>query len=332
MKNTISKKTSDVVDELKGISVISIVSAHVAVGNDDSIIMDISETALKAFGVIGVIVFLIISGYLFGFDNKTLKAFIKKKSKSLFIPWFIIGSVVYMISSLSGTQMDNISIKRYFLFLLGQQTYLYFMTILTICYSMNFYFKKNNKILLLWILLTAASIVITSYELISINPYLNPLNWVGYFAFGILLSNNYGNINGIFLKLINKSGYWSPIILVSISMYSLISMILRNQSPTYWSLYGLIFAFSLIALFFILLEKNKTIYSLVRLGRNTLSIYLLHMPVAGVVNSVFTYFDNYIIIKPFFVIALTILIIEVLKYLAKIVGLQKLAGLILGSR
>ena len=54
----------------------------------------LSENALKAFGVIGVIVFLIISGYLFGFDNKPLAVFIKKKSKSLFIPWFIIGSGV----------------------------------------------------------------------------------------------------------------------------------------------------------------------------------------------------------------------------------------------
>ena len=76
MENTISKKTSDVIDEFKGISLISIVSAHVAISKSNTIFTDISENALKAFGVIGVIVFLIISGYLFGFDNKPLAVFI----------------------------------------------------------------------------------------------------------------------------------------------------------------------------------------------------------------------------------------------------------------
>lgn len=228
--------------------------------------------------------------------------------------------------------MDNISLIKYLSFLIGQQTYLYFMTILTICYSVCFYLRKNNRALLILLLITGVSIFLTSYDLIDINPYLNPLNWVGYFAMGILFSRNWRNINGIILKQIDKNGHRGSIILAGVSIYSFVSMILKNELPTYWSLYGLIFAFSQIVLFFILLEINPTNYSLVRLGRKSLSIYLLHMPIAGVTNLVFLYFDNYIIIKPFVVIAITILFTEIVKCLAKVIGLQKIANLILGSK
>lgn len=331
MKNKISEKTSSIIDELKGLALISIVSAHTATGGNGTIISNLSERFLKAFGIIGVLIFLIISGYLFGHDKKPLTIFSKRKIRSLIIPWVIVGTIVYMVSSFSGAQKEDVSIMKYLLFLIGQGTYLYFMTILIICYIVFFYLRKQNKILLISMLLSLISIVLTNYKFIGLNPYLNPLNWIGYFALGILISNNYRDINSYIPKLIYNNRIRVLALLLAFNIVMLVLSV-ANKSYSYWSLFGLLYAYSTMVLIFIFLEKESPIFTLIKLGKSSFTLYLLHMPIAGVINIIFSRFNNLIIFKPLIVIGVTLFLVEIFKLFSNKIGMQKYANIVLGIR
>ena len=138
---------------LKVLAVISIVSAHCVVIQQNSNELNILFSwMLEQIGSIGVGVFYIISGYLFYRNKYCIKDFFKRKVKSLFIPWIVVGTGVYLYIFI---RKGNLGISTWLAFILGDGSYLYFLTLLIIFYLIFFYYTKNNLFLIFNILVCA---------------------------------------------------------------------------------------------------------------------------------------------------------------------------------
>ncbi len=71
---------------IKAFAIISVVMAHVStVSQDTNVFNKFSELILNSLGSIGVGTFLLISGYLFCYNNKTFFNFMKSKITSIII-------------------------------------------------------------------------------------------------------------------------------------------------------------------------------------------------------------------------------------------------------
>lgn len=115
--------------------------------------------------------------------------------------------------------------------IVGNGTYLWFLTMLVCSYFVLYYIKDNKNWLFLAIILNLTSLIITSfgylnsiaeYAGITINNYLNIFNWIGFFALGILsqkrlvhfiyfLRRNIIIILVLFLIALSVSVYMEPI-------------------------------------------------------------------------------------------------------------------------
>lgn len=83
---------------LKAIAIISVISAHsnrIINGNNNQFELLFSKL-LNQFGVVGVAIFFVLSGYLFYLDKTPFLLFVRKKLTRIILPWFITGTLVYL--------------------------------------------------------------------------------------------------------------------------------------------------------------------------------------------------------------------------------------------
>lgn len=220
----IDQKTSHALYLLKAFAILSAVCAH-CTGQKF-----LGAQILRGmFGTIGVPIFMIVSGFLFKPDEPA-KLFWVKKFRSLIVPWLVWSGLVYLASCLLGIVSPSLS---YFLgWVLGHESYLYFVPVLLSCFLIFRIFKAQCTI---WIsmVVTALSIIASCADLWPfshvVTNYQNVLNWVGFFGLGLLLrqigmQTVYGQIFrfrflllalwGITAGLYGaffKAGYWSPL-------------------------------------------------------------------------------------------------------------------------
>jgi hypothetical protein len=97
--------------------------------------------------------------------------------------------------------------------IIGNGTYLYYLTVLLVCYILLFKYASNKVVLIVVILVNVILIILTSYGFLvtlsssigfKLNNYLNVLNWIGYFALGILAKDWLYKI----LSIINQKFYF----------------------------------------------------------------------------------------------------------------------------
>ena len=177
---------------IKSMAILSVVSAHCyKLPIDQNGFPMYCALLLRNFGVLGALCFFIISGYLYHPEKYTAKQMIIHKGKTIMLPWFVAG--------LCAVVLKKHDFVRSIQYILGYKSMLYFLPMLIVCFVF-FYFpmmrKKNICIAL--ILVTFVSTIWFDdflYQLFLLpfgfNPeewtgYLNPLNWIGYFALGVL--------------------------------------------------------------------------------------------------------------------------------------------------
>jgi hypothetical protein len=172
------------------------------------------------------------------------------------------------------------------------------------------------------------SICLTTFSVISINgnfftDYLNPFNWIAFFGIGVMIKNRkveidkYTNIN--FIKQ-NKSFYG----LFSLFVIILSVLYFNSNDISYW---GCIFSlpFELLACFIVLtlsqiINNNRLLISI---GKNSLVIYLLHLPLADIVNAKLQLSGFLFFIKPLLVIAFFHFFIWTAFNVTKILKIEK---------
>ena len=313
---------------LKVFATISIVSAHCAsITKDTNIINNIFSFILNQIGSIGVGVFFLISGYLFYKSKYSFNLFFKKKIKNIIIPWIFTGTCIYLYIVL---RKGGLGVFTWVKFILGDGSYLYYLSILMAFYIIFFYTKKNKFTIYLGIVIGCISILITSLGyLIDINPYLNPFNFCIYFSVGLLIGMKDGLIE---LSQI-CSRYKKYLLMLYIIL--LIALNIFEITSGYWGQATLIVQPIAILLIFAL-STEKIFYkkNIIEIGKNSFAIYLLHMPVAGVVSNIFNRLNLWIITlaRPFIVIFITVIFIYAYKYITKKWGISDRANFIIGTR
>lgn len=305
----------NIVDYLKGLSIISVICAHCnVVINTSSVFANKSSLLLQNLGTIGVICFFVLSGFLFHYPEKNKLLFFKKKFSSIIIPWIISATCVYFYVHV---RKPPISLDGWINFILGNGSYCYYLTVLMIFYAIFvlFPFSRKNVFLVFCELLTCISIFWYS-GIGEINPYLNIFNWIGYFSLGIHISNQ--------KDLFKKIGWNNSILFIFCILYAiiLIFQLNNNSGGSYWG--GInVFSCWIGAIVFVLisirLEKNISIFSKIikTAGLNSFAIYIWHMPIAGIVARIMNI--GQLIIFTIFRPVIVLFIVLLLLYLVKII-------------
>ncbi len=142
---------------------------------------------------LGVFIFFILSGYFF----HPKKGFWKKKIITVLIPWIVCAFIMYGYQCFKHSQI--FTIKGLLNYFVGNGTFLYFLTILMLCYMLCYFYKKYFWIVPFFILFTISSVFLTALNILPhevfsqqwffsyLNPYLNIFNWIGFFCLGIVL-------------------------------------------------------------------------------------------------------------------------------------------------
>ncbi|CAM4308967.1 acyltransferase family protein [Flavobacterium terrigena] len=180
-------ETNAVLNVARSFAIISVIMAH-----SRSLSYDYLSVFTERIGAVGVVTFLIISGYYYNVEKYGRTLFFKNKIKTIIVPWVFTGTLLYLI----GLKFNFLD---WLLWIIGYKTYLYYLSVLLSCYFI-FSFFKLLQFLYFSVIITLVSLLLTSFGLIDsfwkicfpnfiFYNYFNIFNWIGFFAIGILLKN-----------------------------------------------------------------------------------------------------------------------------------------------
>lgn len=278
-----NQETSKTLYRLKAFALVAIVMAHTYY---TEIPNEWAVRYIHRFCTAGVFCFFFLSGFFFHPTKGQAAAFIRKKISSLVCPWFFCSSLYFALLVVTHTMSPNL--KHYINFVLGNGSFLYYLTVLCIFYLLFWHFSQNRAVLLLSILLSVFSTVLTGREVLPglvdpdkwiftyLNPYLNIFNWIGIFSLGVLFQENMYMEKT--LQTVGKR-WWAFTIGAFLSVLVLTPF---DNNDGYWSNFSLILE-AVIVLGLLGLAcgmgNKKVSMSLETIGRLTLPVYLLHMPI-----------------------------------------------------
>ena len=306
--------TSDFFYRLRGCAILSVAYAH-SFSLSDVVLRQVASL----IGIIGVPLFLIASGYYF--KEQPLKEFLRSKLINIIIPWFIWGSVAYFISNVA--DRETIHFWKHVSYLIGYGTWLYYVPIyLIITFIFNFINSRPYLILFLLISFFSCTLTFSSLHNIEIiTPYQNPLNWVGFFALGVLLKE----------KSFEK---WSKnsigVILIVGILFILLGYltIFFGLKVCYWNPLCFIFellGFILVSNLCIRLNDGRFLSTL---GKYSYLIYFLHMQFGVFTANLLLSFAELpeillFFIKPLLVIMITAVYVKLIILTVNLGGVQK---------
>lgn len=260
-------------DKIKFFAILSVISAHTTTS------YRFMSFVFNTFGILGVPIFLFISGYFSRNSNIPWIIFLKRKLLKLILPWLLIGSVVYFISSNFGANLNTIDFTSYFEFILGFNSYLYFVPVILIIQFIIKILKNKPKILLVISMLAFFYQFLVSLQIIETNlMYLDVFFWFPYFVSGYYLSE----LNQ-FNQSIVKKIIWMIVILSTILI-----MILIFDQISYFTVTGFLINWTSILYIILLRRINLKDDFFSKVGKNSYTIYLIHMPVVGLLNLLFS--------------------------------------------
>lgn len=175
MVKSISERISCEIWYLKAIAIFTIFFAHMPIDAANPYI-DVLKPSFDIIGMIGVPLFLFLSGYLY----KEGKLF--KRTVGLAVPLLIWGSFTFFVHLLP--LHFKCSFIDYVYWMIGSNSYLYFVPVLLCIIALY----KVANISVLWLLTGIISIGLSESHVIhytsNFTPYLNPFNFIFFFSGG----------------------------------------------------------------------------------------------------------------------------------------------------
>ncbi len=329
----LKQSDSSFIYALRGIAIISVICAHSGyVGKSASSIDLQLSYFLGTFGSVGVGLFFLLSGYMMGYSSSTKKDFLTKKIKTMIPPWFISASIVYLYVVL---RRGEISIISWLNFVLGNGSYLYFMSMLFVLYWLYIYIHNRPAFVSITIAISIVSNIITALFPQAIldchlTPFIIPFNWMIYFGIGIMIFH-YNAFN--YIRNISSRGL--PILFLSTVVIFVCYGIL-GRSLYYFELFFIPIELLLIVFIIGITDKlNSWMISHLSLyGKQSLSIYLYHMLMVGIVVKMSNESGLWltILFRPILIIWATSFLLKKLKKLLDMHAMSSLSEIILGYR
>jgi peptidoglycan/LPS O-acetylase OafA/YrhL len=286
---------------------------------------------LRNLGTLGVAVFFLLSGYNFGkTSKKTFKSFMKSKWMHLIIPWFFTGAIVYLYTAL---RKGSVHLWTMIMEIIGIDNYTWYILALFLLYIIYWRIKKNRTLILCVVLISA---VVSPIQNLVIHPllfgqgvYIFQFTWLTLFGIGLLMAQGY-----VQCKLMGIHG--EALICVVMAVICVLSWL--GIGVYYWSFY-----YPLLAIPFSCCIVDCTISpgfgSWVKTNMGTfaenslLSMYLLHMPIAGIVARIFNrLYYSPIVVRPFLVIFITLFLIWIGKIVSEKLHVSKMFYILTGFR
>lgn len=317
----ISKKESNMWFVVKAFAILSVITAHMPFGQD----FFTSEIVRNSLGQIGVGIFFIAAGYFYSRKPNDSAEFWKKKAKTVILPWFFYSTVVYIISAfiLSGNAEKTVLgfIKNF----LGIGTVYWYMTVMLFMLFIFTYIKKDvllyacMAISIVSVALSAMGVIYNVWLLnnnFQFNQYFNVLNWVGFFALGVLLrkKNLIEKLINVKVAIISFIGFALAIGLVIVRNTTVSSYV--DSTSLFVELFGFVFLLNASSW----LSNSKL---LVDIGKKSFFIYLMHVQVAGALNTRLPYNLPFFILRPIIVLALCYIVAVVFKFVLEKLKLSK---------
>lgn len=264
-------KRNSCIDIMKGLAIISVLFAH-SVSNNVNY-----QHTMSVIGLLGVPVFFFVAGFLF--KDRTVKDIILRK-KTILFKWLISGTIIYLYVYL---RKYGISIFTYFNFLLGVNSYLYFLSCYFIIIGMMHLIIKINKNFFTYMIFFFSIVSLLNTN-VTILGSIRPLSFFCFFYLGYWFKSN--NLFNFF----DKSCYLKIICIV----VSIVLIIIINITVSYVSYYGLkgmitgLLGILLIYNLSFCIDKYSTFFKLlvVSIGKVSFDIYLWHMLFMGAVNKI----------------------------------------------
>lgn len=291
---------------IKGIAVIAIVSCHcLTVTMEYGNVNAISTGFYELWQGLGVPVFFFLAGYLFH-RNVGFLGFWKRKLSTLFAPWVVTGSIVYLYIVL---RKGGASVPGWLLYLIGSNTYLYFLTNLVFFFLLGWIVKNRKLSGLLALVLYIVHLIfpaLSDIRLIGI-----PFHFVGMclFLFGYFVQEKPFRLENRVLR--------SFVTIIITALYFGLGIAGRYgiSVPVLSSLHIPIGVAMILLLSEVVYRGGgKTI--LERLGKYSFAIYLLHMPFAGIIANLFNRHVVFVFFtwaRPLVVVGLTMCAISLFK-------------------
>ena len=306
------QRTSNAIYAAKSFAVLSIISAHCAyVSPNFSKSNLFCSRLLNSFGSFGVGIFLFFAGFFMFLTKSAPKDFFLKKLKTLLLPWLFCGTLVYLYVYI---RKGGYGIKSWCLWILGYNTYLYYMSVLFLLYIMCFFFRKNGIVCYLFIAISLASNILTTVgRLNEIQPYLNPFNFLIYFSAGLLVARH-NMLEKIFT--VSKKYLW-----LSASLLGFILLLTSyfKIEISYFKYYFLPIEFVAFFAFCGISYHLSNLGFFINIGKASFAVYLLHMPIAGITANLFGKIDFFLLtlIRPFVVLIIVYSAIKLLPLIFK---------------
>lgn len=302
----------------RGIAIISVAYAH-SLSLSDEILQRVGA----AIGILGVPIFLFCSGFYF--KRQKWRELLTKLLAGIVSPWLLWGTVAFVISVALGAASNNLI--SFLAFLFGHGTWLYYIPVyLTI--QILFNISDNPYFIAASIIVSLASNVISFIPPPSsglapiITLWQNPLNWMEFFAMGILF-----NRLGLLEKVINGK-FRIKFILVVITVLIAGLLVWVPLKINYWNPLAIVLEFVSIVSIPIITFKFIDSKSLSSLGRNSYLLYLLHMQLgialANILFSIVSVPDFIILLtKPLIVLGITMCLIFLIKLTVRLLKLDR---------
>lgn len=311
----ITKTQSNSLFVAKAFAILSVICAHMTFTNE-YMVADIIRSCLAQ---IGVCVFFILSGFFYKRQENDCKEFWSKKLNNVLVPWFLISTCTFMLSVVINRSLSGFPLS-YVKYFLGFGSLYWYMTISFILFAVFKYITKNWQ-LVLCVIISIISVYLSFFNIIPhnqyFNQYLNPFNWVGFFALGILLRKF-----NLLDKLTNTKAFVLSFIGLAISIVA--ATVFREKEFMSYidatSLFTEVFGFTAVLNFSNWLANSKL---LVDIGKKSFFIYLMHIQFVGFINSRLPYNPVFLVLRPFIALAVCYVVAVLFKCILKLLKLDK---------
>lgn len=325
MKSESSKiPINDVLNVVKCLAILSVIMAHAR-----SVDYPFLSTLTERIGALGVVAFLIVAGYYFNIEKYGFSNFFKNKIKSIVIPWVFTGTLIYLLGF-------KFNLKEWGLWIIGYKTYLYYLSVIMMCYFLVGVFRKKVY-LQIFIILNILSLLLTGFGYLDslaskiagapfiLYNYLNVFNWVGFFSLGVLLKSNieivlsFTKANRLFIVF----GY---ILLLILSLY------IEPNSGGYFSKFAIPLELVGVLCMFSLATAEVLNFLLVsKIAELSFGVYLIHFLTFPVKK--FLLFSPFMdFVNPFIILALSSSLLLVGLKIAERIQCSKTYRTLLGIR
>lgn len=258
---------------MRTFALIAVVMAHATFVHPDSQVLD---RLLASFLDCGVAVFFFAAGAYWSWNPFSVTW---KRIVRLLPSWILLGSLVYAV----GAVKTGFSMSGWLLWLVGKNTYLWYLSIYVIL-QIAFYIQRMSKkrsLVLCISVMMVSRIATACLGLSGYQAFLNPLNWIGFFATGILFRMYANTVENKRKKI----PVFIPIAaIVAIVAFAYLDTLMHTTRLDYWSYFDVFSKFAWIVLLFYLSRILVRIHGY-EVGKASLPIYLLHIPVIGLVTN-----------------------------------------------